>query len=460
MVYDIIIIGAGTAGISAYKEAIKHTNNILIINQGPWDTTCARVGCMPSKLLISSANQLHDAKTLDKVGIQSSIYIDTSKVMQRVRKYRDQFTASVMKDVNSWEKSHKINGKASFINTTTIEVNGKQYTSKSFIIAVGSIPRENKVWEDDLGDLLLTSDTIFELSSLPKSIAIIGSGAIATELAQALYNLDVKVHIFTRSKHIAIATSPKIQMLIQDELSQKLNVFFETIPTLKKINNQISISYLDNSNKEQKLCVDYVLNATGRTSLLETLQINNIDPNFHTIENLPIAKDTKQLANLPIFVIGDAYTNTPVQHEASYEGKVAVKNCLSYPNITAKKNYPPLSIVFSSPEIAIVGQSYQQLKEAKQEFTVGFASYANQGRATVLGKNIGGIEIYIDNETHKFLGSEIYVTQGEHLAHLLAWSLAENITLEQLLSRPFYHPTLEEGLRTALRDAMHQLHKK
>lgn len=458
MIYDIIIIGAGSAGISAYKQAVKHTDNILIINHGPWDTTCARVGCMPSKLLISSANRLHDAQTLENVGLQANLKVDTSNVMSRVRKYRDHFTSAVLEDVNSWKDKHKINGIASFIDKSTIQVNNQTYQAKSFILAVGSEPRRNEEWEK-IGNRLLTSDTIFELEQLPQSIAVIGSGSIATELAEALYHLGVEVTIFSRSSHIAIATSPKIQSLIQENFNQKLNIHFETTPTsLTKEKEWVCVKYKNRENQnEEEIKVEYVLNATGRTSLLSSLKLENIESNFSDIKNLPVDNSTKQLKNYPIFIVGDAYTTTPVQHEASYEGKISVNNCLSYPNVNDKKTYPPLSIVFSSPEIAVVGKSYKQLKDAGQKFTVGFASYTDQGRATVLGKNIGGIEVYFDSTTQEFLGAEIYVTEAEHLAHLLAWSLSEKANLKQLLSKPYYHPTLEEGLRTSLRDAYSQL---
>ena len=97
--YDIIIVGAGTAGISAYKKAIKYTSNILIVNQGPWDTTCARVGCMPSKVLISTANRMYDIEHADEVALQVEAHIDRSAVMQHVRQFRDRFTAATLADV-------------------------------------------------------------------------------------------------------------------------------------------------------------------------------------------------------------------------------------------------------------------------------------------------------------------------------------------------------------------------
>ena len=134
--YDLIIIGAGTAGISAYNEAIKYTQNILIINDGPWDTTCARVGCMPSKLLISSANRMHDIQSAKDLALQHDATVGTSGVMQRLHRLREHFIHTTLKGVDQWEASHKIPGQAKFIDAQTIEVNGHSYQAKSFIIAV------------------------------------------------------------------------------------------------------------------------------------------------------------------------------------------------------------------------------------------------------------------------------------------------------------------------------------
>ncbi|MBF7683806.1 dihydrolipoyl dehydrogenase [Acinetobacter sp. B5B] len=458
--YDIIIIGAGSAGISAYTAAKKQTDHLLIINDGPWDTTCARVGCMPSKVLIASANQYHDAKNLSLVGIDAKVTADLSGVLPRVREYRDRFTQGMQKTVDSWKAEHKINGKARFINSNTVEVNGKQYQAKAFIIAVGSTPRPNDEWQKAVGDRLLTTDTLFELKTLPNSIAVVGSGTISTELALALHHLDVKTTIFARGKHIASATSPRIQELVIKALQPKLNVLFETSPdslTLKDNQVEVNFTYQD---QKQKIAVDYVLNATGRVSHLDGLGLDQIDPTYSDLKQLPIDEYTKQLAKHPIFIVGDAHTTTPVQHEASYEGKIAVKNVFNFPNVTEGKDLPPLSVVFSSPEIAIVGQSYKQLKDKQIDFETGFASYENQGRATVLGKNIGGIEVYIEKDTQIFLGAEIFVTEGEHLAHLLAWILKQKPTIQDILSQPFYHPTLEEGVRTAFRDAKYKLKSK
>ncbi|WP_111896099.1 dihydrolipoyl dehydrogenase [Acinetobacter sp. MB5] len=456
--YDIIIIGAGTAGISAYQEAIKHTKNILIINAGPWDTTCARVGCMPSKVLISSANQLHAAQHLERVGIQAQVQADTHQVMQRVRQLRDRFTQATLKDVESWDAAHKIHGQAHFVNPQTVEVNGQYFQAKSFILAVGSTPNINSEWQTTIGERHLTSDQIFELEQLPKSIAVVGSGVIAIELAQALQRLGVKTTIFARSKRVGSLSSPALQQLAQQELSKELHILFETLPEHVALTdqNQVAISYTEHQ-QPQTLYVDYLLNATGRRSNLSSLQLGNIEPDFKETKHLPIDEHTRQLGQYPIFIVGDAATSTPVQHEAAHEGKMAVHNCLNYPTLKNIKNLTPLSIVFSSPEMASVGQTYRELQTKNIHFIIGKVSYEKQGRALVLGKNQGAIELYIDANSRQLLGAELFVESAEHLAHLLSWMISEQLTLDEILEKPFYHPTLEEGLRTALKHARRQL---
>ena len=455
--YDIIIIGAGTAGISAYKEAVKKTQNILIINDGPWDTTCARVGCMPSKILISTANRMYDIQHSENLGLKVSSKIDTHSVMQHVQTLRDRFTRATLKDVESWPTEHRISGRAEFINQNTIRVNNQKYQAKSFILAVGSIPTVDPKQQQTLGSRLLTSDQIFELDQLPKSIAVIGSGVIALELAQALHRLGVKTTIFARSRRIGSLTSPMLQKLAQDEMSKELEIKFEVLPEqYELIDNQVQLTFTE-SGQQKNLLVDYVLAATGHRTLLNTLNLENIDRSYNDLKKLPIDHQTKQLGNDPIFIVGDAYTNTPIQHEAAHEGRMAVNNCLNFPDTHSLKTLPPIAVLFSSPQIATIGKSHKQLLNANEQFITGTVSYEKQGRALVTGKNKGAIEVYISKNTFKLLGAELFCPEAEHLAHLLCWIMSEDLTIREILEKPFYHPTLEEGLRTAFKHARRQL---
>lgn len=451
--YDIIIIGAGTAGISAYKEAIKHTQNILIINDGPWDTTCARVGCMPSKILISSANRAYEIQNLKGLGLSAKVEIDTSQVMQHVQQLRDRFTRATLKDVDSWKAEHKISGRAEFINANTVQVNEQQYQAKNFILAVGSTPNIDANLKEQIGDRLITTDQIFELEQLPDSIAVIGSGVIALELAQAMHRFGVKTDIFARSRKVGTLVSKNLQQLAQDELSKELHLHFEILPTEYSLTEHgVKINYLQN-NKTQVLNVDYVLSATGRQTRLDTLHLEKINSDFSDLKKLPVDPNTKRLSDYPIFIVGDARTNTPIQHEAAHEGRAVVQNILSNKSNSNVKTLTPLGIIFSTPEMASVGQNSQQLQGSKIDFVTGFVDYERQGRAIVNAKNQGAVEIYIDKNSRKVLGAELFCHEAEHLAHILAWMINESLTVDDLLDKPYYHPTIEEGLRTALKHA-------
>jgi len=455
--YDLIIIGAGTAGISAYNEAIKYTQNILIINDGPWDTTCARVGCMPSKLLISSANRMHDIQTAEELGLKHNAVIDPSDVMQRVHVLRERFIRATLKGVDQWDSSHKISGKAKFINPRTIEVNGQSYRAKSFIVAVGSRPNIDETLKQKLKDKYITSNEIFEFSQLPKSLAVIGSGIIAIELAQAMQRLGVKTTMFARSQKVGALSSPVLQKLAQEQLSKELNIKFKILPDKVEIqDDKVKINFTEN-DQTKNIEVEYVLGATGRQSNIDRLGLNQLDSIFKDIKDLPIDKKTKQLADLPIFIVGDAAPDAPIQHEAAHAGKQAVYNCLNYPDVKPIPALTPLAIVFCHPGMAIVGKSFKQLEDQHVEFIRGFVSYENQGRALVLAENLGGVEVYIAKKSGKLLGAELFCSQAEHLAHLLAWMIDADQDIYQILKKPFYHPTLEEGLRTAFKHARRQL---
>ena len=248
-----------------------------------------------------------------------------------------------------------------------------------------------------------------------------------------------------------------MQKLAQDELSKELNLHFETLPTeYKKTSNGVELKYQEN-NQQHLLNVDYVLLATGRKSLLNRLKLENIDAQYQDLKNLPVDPTTKQLSNHSIYIVGDAHTNAPIQHEAAHEGRIVVQSCLEHKKPKNVKTLTPLGIIFSSPEMASVGKNVKQLLDKKIEFVTGFVDYSKQGRAIVNAKNQGAVEVYIDKTSRKILGAELFCYEAEHLAHLLAWMVNESPTVDDLLDKPFYHPTLEEGLRTALKHARRQL---
>ncbi|MGI9339158.1 MAG: FAD-dependent oxidoreductase, partial [Psychrobacter sp.] len=156
---SVAVIGAGTAGQNAFRQASKIKKDIVIINEGFWTTTCVTVGCMPSKLLIAAAERAHDAKYSEEFGIHSEVTINGRQVMARVQAERSHFESYIEKQVESWPNDKKIAGKAHINENGLIEVNEEIIQAEKIIIATGSSPFIPDDWEEKLGETLLTSDT-------------------------------------------------------------------------------------------------------------------------------------------------------------------------------------------------------------------------------------------------------------------------------------------------------------
>ena len=191
---EVAIIGAGSAGLAARREVAKVTDNYVVIEAGALGTTCARVGCMPSKVLIQAANDFERRKQMAEEGILGSeqLRIDTKQVMAHVRKLRDRFVRAVKNDMNDWVQTHLIQKRATFVDRNTLDLGDEKIRAKKIIIATGSRPILPKAWEPYKSHLINT-DQFFEQEDLPGSVAIIGLGVIGLELGQALHRLGVRV---------------------------------------------------------------------------------------------------------------------------------------------------------------------------------------------------------------------------------------------------------------------------
>ena len=171
---DVAVIGAGSAGLPAFRAAHRHTENVVLIEGGIYGTTCARVGCMPSKLLIAAAEAAHSIENASKFGVYTSKpIINGQDVMRRVRSERDRFVGFVLESVENIDPKHNYRGHARFLDDHTIEVEDKIIEAKSVVIATGSSPKLMPMF-DGLGERLVVNDDIFEWETLPESVAVFG----------------------------------------------------------------------------------------------------------------------------------------------------------------------------------------------------------------------------------------------------------------------------------------------
>jgi dihydrolipoamide dehydrogenase len=401
---------------------------------------------MPSKVLIQAANDFHRRNALDQQGILGGkdLYVDTVKLMAHVRSLRDRFVSSVIKGMDDWREKHLIRAQARFVDDHTLDVGGKTIEAEKIIIATGSTPIIPKAWAEHREDLI-TTDEFFELTELPKKMAIIGLGVIGLELGQALHRLGRVTVAVGLGRSIAGITDPELQDYTIKKLNEELPLHLEGVEKLTKNENGLEIQ-----TGADSWIVEKALVAIGRRPNVHNLGLENTSFTLDD-KGIPLHNpNTGQIGSSSVFIAGDATGLRLILHEAADEGHIAGLNSVGDKSHCFQRR-TPLGITFSDPNIAVVGQSYQQLVENSVNFVSASVSFEGQGRSIVKLKEKGLLKIYADKSTGKLLGAELFAPEGEHLAHMIAWAIQQGLNVYQALSLPYYHPVVAEGLRTAIR---------
>jgi dihydrolipoamide dehydrogenase len=463
---DVAIIGAGTAGMVARQQAKTHgAGRVLLIEGGVYGTTCARVGCMPSKLLIAAADAAAAVRAAAGFGVNTSEpTIDGPAVMRRVRDHRDRFVASVLRSIERIDDDERLVGWARFVArdrllVTRPEGGEVEVEATAIVVATGSTPWIPPSLQGLAEGLVVTSDTIFELPDLPRSIAVIGTGVIGLELGQALTRLGVTTTILDVGARMPVVRCESMQTLARELLSERLDLQLsvreleaEALDSAEGADPRVRLRWRDPAGEIHTLEVDKVLAATGRRPQLERLELGNAGVELDD-RGAPTRWDerTGQLADTPIFMAGDVTGERPLLHEAAAEGRIAGINAARFPEVRAHPRYVPLGIMFTDPNVAVVGD-IPGLEGEGDQWEVGEVDYAEQGRAIVIGQAYGRARIYAQRDCGVLLGAELIGPGVEHMAHLLAWAIQQRITVPAALAMPYYHPVVEEGLRTALQE--------
>jgi dihydrolipoamide dehydrogenase len=455
---DVAVIGAGTAGLSAFRAARSAGKRAVLIEAGEFGTTCARVGCMPSKLLLAAANGLHDAQALAPRGIEGTHALEANgaQVLDYVRRERDYFVGGILEETDAFPADSVIRGRARFAASASgrhvLSIDdARRIEATSVVIATGAVPTVPdglKVF----GDRLITSDGVFDLKTLPKRAAVFGAGPIALELGQAFARLGVDVFMFGRGGRVAgLSDAP-----VRDALSAALRdeFYFDPDAKIEAMSMQdgmptVRFKSLDGSERTEQF--DLVLVATGRAPDLKPLDLAKTGIALND-KGVPLFDETSmQCGASSIFIAGDCDGTRPWLSDAADEGKLAGDNAARFPEVRHVTRKVSFSLVFCEPQAAIVGASYDSLD--KQMTVTGSASFETQGRSRVMRQNRGLLHVYADAKTGKLRGAQACGPVVEHLGHLLAWAVQLELTVEEALKLPFYHPVVEEGLRTALKDA-------
>ena len=460
---DVAIIGAGSAGLTAYRAARSGGKRAVLIESGPYGTTCARVGCMPSKLLIAAAEAAHALAAAPAFGVHpGQVRIDGQAVMARVRSERDRFVGFVLEGMEHIPEEDKLRGHARFTGPRELQVDDHTLVqAERIVIATGSTPMVPQEWRQ-AGERVITSDAVFDWTDLPASVAVVGTGVIGLELGQALHRLGVRVAIFGRGASVAQLGDPLVLAEAAKVLGAELDIRFQTqLAALARDGEELVLTSRDAAGNTRLERYDYVLSAIGRK------------PNVHAL-NLELAqialdrrgiplydRRTMQCGSSAIFIAGDADDELPLLGEAADQGKIAGANAARFPAVQPGLRRTPLAVAFCEPQIATLGHDYHSLCASHSgRFAVGMVSFSNQGRSRVMLQNHGMLRVYGEFGSGRFLGAEMIGPRAEHIGHLLSWACQAGLTVDAMLDMPFYHPVVEEGVRTALRDLAQQLAKE
>ncbi|GHG10705.1 dihydrolipoyl dehydrogenase [Paracoccus aerius] len=437
---DVAIIGAGTAGLAAERAARGAGATTLLIDDGFAGTLCANTGCMPSKLLIAAARAHADLDRARMMGIDiPAARVVGRRVMQRLRAERDRFVGATKASLADMPDGICIDSRAQFIAPDRLRLaDGRTVAARAVVIATGARPVIPEPYRD-LGPRVLTNETVFELEDLPQSMAVVGAGPLGAELAQAFARLGVRVALFDEGDRLAKIRCDKVHSAFRDLYARDVALHLGGAPTPSKGDRGIRLEW-DGGAED----FDHVLVATGRAPALDGLALEAAGLELDDKGVPRFDRNTMQCGGKPIFIAGDADADAPVLHEASLEGAIAGRNAARFPDIAPAERPPLFTITFTDPPLAAIG-----IAPDKDEIA-GFADYGDQGRAKVEGKPGGLMRIGADAQG-RLVGADLAVPGAEHLAHLLVATIMNGGTARDLLDIPFYHPTLEEGMKPALR---------
>lgn len=449
---DVAILGAGTAGLSARAEVVKKTDSYMVFDPGTLGTTCARVACMPSKAFLQSAHDFHRRHSFRALGIRGAdhLQIDAKAVLSETRRLRDGFVSGVVKGMDAWKGDHLIPHRAAFAKDGMLHANGRVFRPRATIVATGSSPVMPATWPETLGKRVFTTDDFFDLETLPPRIAVIGLGPVGLELGQALARLGVEVTGFDPSPGFGGLSHPDLHDLASTAMQSEFRIVTATVEPKAGPDGAVTMHW-DGGQTQ----VDCVLVAMGRMPNLDGLGLQHLGIGVNENGQPDVNESCLAIQGTRVYLAGDVSGLRPLLHEAADEGRIAGYNAVRGKD-TAFRRRIPLHVTFTDPQIASVGAGWADLKQRKDEIAVGPASFSNKGRSQLARSGGGAIRVYAEKATARLSGVEMFAQDAEHLAHMFAYALAQGATLGDLLKMPFYHPTYEEIVRSALRRARKQ----
>ncbi|MCA1023428.1 dihydrolipoyl dehydrogenase [Halobacillus litoralis] len=441
---DTLVVGAGPGGYVAAIRAAQTGQKVTIVDKGNLGGVCLNVGCVPSKALIQAGHRYEHAKGADDMGIQSeNTTVDFSKVQEWKSGVVNKLTGGV-EGLLKGNKVDIVKGEVYFVDKNTVRVmdekNSQTYTFNNVIIATGSRPIELPNFK--FSDRVLDSTGALSLQEVPKKLVVIGGGYIGTELGTAYANFDTEVTILEGMKDILGGFEKQMSSIVKKRLKKK-GVSIETnamAQGVEETEDGVTVTY-EVKGETKTIDADYVLVTVGRRPNTDEIGLEDLGLNM-TDKGL-IEIDNQCRTNLDnVYAIGDIVAGPPLAHKASYEAKVAAeaiageKTEIDYHGIPA--------VVFSDPELASVGYTEQEAKDAGYEVKASKFPFAANGRALSLNDSDGFLKLVTRKDDDLVIGAQIAGPNASDMIAELGLAIEAGMTAEDLALTIHAHPTLGE----------------
>ena len=447
--FDLIVVGSGPGGYVAAIRASQLGMSVACIEDQDLGGVCLNIGCIPTKAMLTSALLANEMKNGEQHGIVAKdVTFDLAPAQERSRRVVQQMTSGI----GHLFKKNKIEhidgyGRLAGAGKVEVEKNGKKetYSASHVVLATGSRPRDLPVLEID-EDRIWSSTGALMQTKAPDSLFIVGAGAIGMEFADVYESFGTKVTIVEGMDTILPLEDAEVSKFMQRTYKKRgmdihTGAFFQSADVKK---DGVTVTFKDKKGELQTVDVDYVLSAVGRVPNSENLGLEGADVKVD--ERGFIVVDDQLRTNIPgVYAIGDVAGHQLLAHKATHEGIVCVEHIAGQGHGTVDYENVP-NCTYCHPEVASVGLTEEQAKEAGHDIEVGKFPWAGIGRAVASGHSDGFVKIIRDKQYSEILGAHIV---GPHATELIAEFVVGRhleATVEEMEKAMHPHPTLSEGV--------------
>lgn len=447
--FDVAVVGAGSGGYAAARTAAAAGLKVAVIEGGAdVGGLCILRGCMPTKALLHAAEVMHIVSHPDKFGIRTEgVTFDFAKVMARKNTLIQEFADYRVQQLNSG-KFQFIRARARFLDDHTLELidhpNGasKRLTAKHFVIATGS-----RVAPSPLADLdavgYLTSDSALALERLPRSMIVLGGGAVALEFAQFFLRFGVKLTLIQRSAHVLHEMDGDASAVVEHVLRKEgANVFTGTkLVSARQLGGQKEILF-EHGGETRRVLADEIFYGLGRIPNISSLGLEGIGVE---VEYSRIRTNSRMQTSVPhIYAAGDCTGLHEIVHIGIQQGETAAFN-IANPDTPRDVDYRLLTeVVFTDPQIASVGLTEKRAHVRNIPYLVASYPFSDHGKSLIMGATDGFVKLLADPQTGEIIGGSCVGPLAGELIHEIIAAMARRMTVQELALMPHYHPTLAE----------------